>query len=105
MGSELMNAADIIIQPGWTAFLVASHLALGTALGVLYFQTMWRGVRLLAGRRPLKAVIVAMLARFAILGGILALTALEGATPLLATALGIMAGRFLVMRRVRGASG
>ena len=76
------------------------HLPLGVALGVLYFHPLWRSLRLLAGATPLKTVFVAMALRFALLAAALAPIGQEGALPLLTTAAGIMAGRFLVMRRV-----
>jgi hypothetical protein len=76
------------------------HLPVGVALGVLYFHTMWRSVDMLAGAAPLKTTFVAMALRFALLAAVLSLIGQEGALPLLLTAAGIMAGRFLVMRRV-----
>ena len=44
------------------------------------------------------------LGRFILLGGLLALAALEGALPLLAMALGVLIARPMVMRRVREAA-
>jgi hypothetical protein len=96
-----MSMADFAHQPGWALLVSVSHLAAGTGFGLLYFHAMWRSVRFLAGGTALKAAVIAMAARFAILSGVLVLTSLEGAVPLLATALGVMAGRFLVIRGVR----
>ena len=42
-----------------------------------------------------------MAARFVILGGALTAVGLEGAMPLLATALGVLLARVVVLRRVR----
>ena len=42
-----------------------------------------------------------MISRFALLGGLLTLASLEGASPLLVMTLGVLIARFMVMRRVR----
>jgi hypothetical protein len=42
------------------------------------------------------------LGRFLAMGGLLTLTAFEGAGPLLAAALGVFGGRFLVLRAIAG---
>jgi hypothetical protein len=48
--------------------------------------------------------IALIVGRFVLLGGGLALTSLEGALPLLLTALGVVLARFAIMRRVREAA-
>ena len=47
--------------------------------------------------------IALMVGRFALLGGLLTLASLEGALPLLMTALGLLIARPVVMREVREA--
>jgi hypothetical protein len=80
----------------------AACLVAGTSLGVAHFGSLWRAARLLTGRGPGLTTIALMIARWALLGGALALASLEGgAAPLLAMALGVLIGRSLVMRRVR----
>ncbi len=69
--------------------------------GFSVFHSMWRSVQALAERRPLRAVLFVMIVRFALLAEILALAAMTGAAALLSTALGVIAGRVLVLRRVR----
>ena len=56
---------------------------------------------LLAGGRPMKRVVGLMLGRFVLLAIVLVLVGREGALPLLATALGLLAGRQFVIHRVR----
>lgn len=93
----------------WT---IGLHLAAGLGVGLWHFHALWWSVRRLAQSIPAQGIpaqgipvrgaLIAILARFAILLPILALTSLEGALPLLATAAGILAGRMLVLHRVRG---
>jgi F1F0 ATPase subunit 2 len=81
---------------------LAAHLAGGVVLGTLYFGSLWWSTqRFAAGGRALP-VIAATLGRFLLLGA--ALVSRAGALPLLATALGILAARAGVMRRVREAA-
>lgn len=80
------------------------HLAAGFGLGLLYFRGVWWNVRLFASGGRVVTAIALGLGRFILLGGLLALAALEGALPLLAMALGVLVARPLVMRRVREAA-
>lgn len=80
------------------------HLAAGIGLGVLYFSSLWWNARLFARGGGLSMTFALMAGRFALLGGALMLVSLEGAGPLLMTALGILVARFAVMRRVRQAA-
>lgn len=89
----------------WSAWalipLAAAHLALGAGLGVLYFRGLWWNVRLFAGGGHAAWAIAAMAGRFALLGGALMAASLEGAMPLLTTAIGLFAARAVVVRRIR----
>ena len=49
-------------------------------------------------------LLASMAARFALLAGVLTAVSLEGAMPLLATALGVLLARAVVLRRVRMAT-
>lgn len=80
------------------ALLIGTHLAAGIGLGLCYFRALWWSVRRRAGGAP---ALAAIMARVAMLVAILALVSREGALPLLATAAGVLAGRFVVMRQVR----
>ncbi|PWR25741.1 ATP synthase subunit I [Zavarzinia aquatilis] len=82
---------------------VLAGLAAGVAFGLLYFKGLWWQVRRFEARRRTLALVGVMVLRFALLGGGLLLAALAGAVPLLSAAVGILAGRWLVMRQVRGA--
>ncbi|MGB7973012.1 MAG: ATP synthase subunit I [Roseiarcus sp.] len=80
------------------------HFAAGFGLGMVYFRGVWWNARLFASGGRVTAAIALGLGRFILLGGLLALAALEGALPLLAMALGVLVARPLVMRRVREAA-
>lgn len=92
------------MMPAGSATLLLEGLAglcAGFAFGLLYFKGLWWQVRRFeVQRRPL-VLIGVMALRFALLGGGLLLAALAGAVPLLTAALGVLAGRWLVMRQVR----
>lgn len=125
--------------PAWpTPAILAVHLGVGLALGMIYFNLVWASARQLAnqpcvlrearsrGRLRMTRLLdgkdirhgeegatagvsnhapiaphalLAILGRLAVLGGVLVLTSLEGAGPLLATALGLLIARPIVMRR------
>ena len=101
-----MSLAPFDTWPAWAALAVlAAHLAAGIGLGLLYFGSLWRGVRrFAAGGRVGPAAIALMLGRFAVLGAVLLLASREGALPLLLLALGVLIARPLVARRVRAAA-
>ncbi len=75
------------------------HLALGFGVGRVYFDGVWRTAQLFASRPA--AAIGWTLLRFGLLAGILTVTALEGALPLLCAALGIVLARPGVLRRAQ----
>jgi hypothetical protein len=78
---------------------VVVHLIVGVGVGILYFRGLWWNARLLSqGDRTTTAIMV-MIGRFGLLGVVLTLASLEGALPLLGTALGVLIGRSAVMRR------
>ena len=83
---------------------LAVFLALGGGLGTLYFGSLWWSADSFGRSGRVGATIAVIAGRFALLAGILTLVSLAGAMPLLLTALGIFAGRYLVMRRARRAS-
>lgn len=82
-------------------FTATIHAALGVGLGLVYFRGLWWNATLLAGGSSMKRVAGLMLGRFVLLAIVLALTGREGALPLLATVLGLLIGRQLVVRHVR----
>lgn len=91
--------------PPWAAvFDVAAHFALGIVLGEVIFRSLWFSVRRFAADVRAARLLALMLGRLLLLGGVLLLVSLEGALPLLTTVLGLLLGRFLVMRRVREAA-
>lgn len=84
-----------------TILIVALHLAAGTGAGMLYFGAVRRSAYGFTAGGPIAATVGFAVLRFALLAVALTLTSLEGALPLLAAALGILAGRAIVMRRAR----
>ena len=85
----------------WALAIAPAHLVGGLALGIAYFQSVrWTSNHLADGRGTV-AAIVAIAVRFVLLAGTLTLISLEGAAPLLLTALGILAARAAVLRRAR----
>lgn len=80
---------------------LAAHFALGLAFGTLYFVGLWWNAGLLANDASRPAAIGLGIGRFVLLAGVLTLTSLEGALPLLLTALGVLAARPLVMLRIK----
>lgn len=82
-----------------SAVIVGAWLAAGGAAGALYFLTLRWNVRLFAvGRSPVLALAL-QLARFAAIGGLLAVIAAHfGALPLLVATSGILAARTVFLR-------
>ncbi len=82
---------------------LALYLAAGIALGIGYFRGLWWNARLFAAGGRVTTIAALAMGRFLLLGVVLACVSLEGAAPLLATALGVLIARWAVMRRVRQA--
>jgi F1F0 ATPase subunit 2 len=74
---------------------------IGIVAGALYFGGLWWNTRLFAEGGSTRTIILLMVGRFTLLGGLLTVASLQGAMPLLAMALGVFTARFAVMRRVR----
>ncbi|MFI5015675.1 MAG: ATP synthase subunit I [Hyphomicrobiales bacterium] len=105
MDEERMTLSLSDALPTWAELLgVATHLAAGIILGILYFRSLWWSVCRLAGGGRVVTTIALTISRFVFLGGLLTLASLEGALPLLALALGVLIARSTVMRRVREAT-
>ena len=105
MDEKRMSPALFSTPPGWAGLVVlAGHLAAGIALGMLFFRGLWWQVERLSGDGRVLKTIALMIGRMVVLGGVLTLASLEGALPLLAMALGVIAGRAIVMRKVREAA-
>ncbi len=90
-----------IILPGWAVALgLMACFTGGVGLGTAYFRCLlWSAGRFAAGGR-VSVTAGLLLGRFVLLGGALMLASQLGALPMLATALGVLVGRFVVMRRV-----
>ena len=81
--------------------ILALWLVGGGLIGLIYFRMVRHSADLmLSGRRGGALFGVALvLVRMAGLGGVLIIAAMQGAGPLLAAALGLLIGRFAMMRR------
>ena len=78
--------------------LFALYLIGGIAVGALYFGALWWNVRRLVGEGGTLAVVSLTLGRLALVAAALAAASFEGAAPLLATALGVLAARRIAVR-------
>ncbi len=87
-----------------TGLLLAAHLAGGLALGALYFRALWWNAQRFGDGAGMALPIALTVGRFVLLAAVLVGVSLEGAMPLLATALGLFIARFLVVRRFRHAA-
>ena len=85
---------------GAMPIIIAAHLIGGGVAGMLYFRGLWWNASLISQGGRTAAAIILLVGRFALLGGVLTLASLEGALPLLMTALGVLIGRSVVMRSV-----
>ncbi len=88
------TAAHLLLR----ALPLAGWLLLGTLVGVIHFSVLRRGTELMAQARGGLALLL-LAARFALTGGVLAAAAVAGSAPLLATAVGLMFGRAVVLGR------
>ena len=80
---------------------LAVHFAVGIVLGAVYFRGLLWNARLFAEGASLRVTVGLLLGRLVLLAGLLTLASMEGAMQLLVTALGVFAGRYVVMHAVR----
>ena len=80
------------------------YLAAGVGLGLLHFYGLWWSARLFASGTSATAAIALGFARFILLGSFLAFASREGASSLLAMALGVLVVRPLITRSLRSAT-
>jgi F1F0 ATPase subunit 2 len=86
--------------PAMMVAVFIAAFAAGATLGAVHFGALWWSIVLLREGRTL-AGIAAQALRFVALAAALALIARQGAAPLLAAALGVLAARGFLMRRHR----
>jgi len=79
---------------------LAAHLVAGAGVGVLFFRGLWWNARLIVDRGPVSTSVALIVGRLLLIGALLTLAALEGAAPLLVTALGVVVGRSFVMSAI-----
>ncbi|WP_171033938.1 N-ATPase subunit AtpR [Lichenicoccus roseus] len=81
--------------------ILTLYSAAGFVLGLLYFQALiWNADQFASGGATLSAVGL-LVGRFGLLACILLLTSLQGALPLLMLTLGLLVGRYVLLRRAR----
>ena len=81
----------------------AAGLIAGLAGGVAHFALLRWNTALYLRPRGLGRAIALQALRLVLLAGVLVALARQGALPLLLGALGVLAARWIVLRRVRGA--
>jgi len=87
---------------GWmVAPLLVAHLAAGLLAGTVYFRALRRTTDMFANGGSVAAVLRMGVCRFAGMGVVLFLAALEGAWPLLCMAAGVLLARFAMLRLAR----
>jgi len=96
-----MTLTTYEISPLLASLVLIAHVTVGAGIGVLFFRALWWNTRVIVGGGGVASAIALTLSRFALLGGLLTLSALEGAAPLLAASVGVFVGRFLVLRALR----
>jgi len=100
-----MTHAAFATLPAWAIPLdLGAHAMAGVALGWVYFYLVWCNARQFTQGGRISAIGGLAVARFAGLGAVLALISLEGAPPLLATALGVLIARSIMLRRFSAAT-
>ncbi|WP_170304641.1 ATP synthase subunit I [Croceicoccus estronivorus] len=90
---------SILPPPGQLPYLVLWFGA-GALLGLAFFTSLRRNVTLYTEGRPVAAGLLHA-GRIAILIAVLAGAVHFGAGPLVACTIGLLAGRWLIMRRIR----
>jgi F1F0 ATPase subunit 2 len=102
MDAERMTSLYFNTLPTWAMLLsLTAHLSAGVMLGIVYFRSLWWNARRFTAGGRVATTIAVMIGRFVLLGLLLTLASLEGALPLLLTALGILIARSFVMRKIR----
>ncbi len=92
--------SDLLVQiPVWPVIgHLCAYLAIGIASGTLYFWSVRCSARGFASGGALGLGIALALGRFVLLGALLLTASLRGAGPLLATAMGILIARPVMLR-------
>jgi F1F0 ATPase subunit 2 len=101
MDAKRMTSLSLAYLSPWPMVLsLAGYFAAGFLLGLVYFRGLWWNARLFASGGRVITTIGLMLGRFILLGGVLTIVSLEGAMPLLMTALGVLIARSVFMRQL-----
>ncbi|MDR3375930.1 MAG: ATP synthase subunit I [Ancalomicrobiaceae bacterium] len=82
--------------------VLGAWASLGFVVGAVYFRALWRTTLWLteAGHGAATAALTVL--RLALLVGSLVVATLQGPLPLMATALGLIVAKIVVVRRVKG---
>ena len=87
-----------LLLSGTGPLVLALFAAAGVAVGVIFFRALRWGARVLVEGGAVSTAFALTLGRFGLVGLLLYFAVRAGAAPLLAAAVGIFIGRFLVMR-------
>lgn len=100
MEMDAQHMIGWVAQSGWFLPGLGAWTLGGVGLGLVYFRFLRHsaGLMVAGGAGPGRALLLVLL-RVAGMGGILLIAAMQGALPLLATTLGVMIGRHVVMRQ------
>lgn len=102
MDEQRMTPWSFESLPAWVKlFSLAIHFVAGFAAGNIYFLALWRNARVIVFGGRTMTTIALIFGRVLLLGALLTLASLEGAPPLLSTALGVFVARSVFMRRYR----
>jgi len=83
----------------WTMVLgFTVYFCAGLALGRIYFHVLWRSTEMIVANGRMWMILVLTIGRLALIVGALIAVSLQGAAPLLATALGIGLARSWTLR-------
>jgi F1F0 ATPase subunit 2 len=96
MNQLLFDGLPVVARP----IVLAAHLGAGAGVGALFFHGLWWNVRLIVEGARVSTSVALLAGRFLLIGALLALAALEGASPLLVAAFGVFIGRFFVLRAI-----
>ncbi len=99
---ERMTAAFDHLPTWGVGFGLVARFAVGTVIGAIYFQTLWRNAQRLVSGGGAMATLVSALGGFGLVGVALVSASRDGATALLLTTAGILAARHVAMGRLRG---
>ena len=96
MTSLLFDGLPVVALP----IVLAAHLGAGAGVGALFFRGLLWNARLIVEGGRVSTSVALIVGRFLLISALLAVSALEGAAPLLVAVFGVFVGRFFVLRAI-----